>query len=138
MFAFTERSDRYAATYDWSAVFEVHCPAMARCLVFWAVKGIEGIKDIDRALRLVLDEALFRSYLYSLVSQLYCIDGLDEGNDSKIGTSLFIFTRCRPMFLTSYDWIPGRSAAKRLDNVNKIFGTCTLALPAGSWRGLEL
>ena len=104
---------------------------MARCLVFWAVQGIEGIKDIDRALRLVLDEALFRSYLYSLVSPLYCIDGLDEGNDSKIVTSLFIFTRCRPMFLTSYDWILGRSAAKRLDNVNKISGTLLFSIAGG-------
>jgi hypothetical protein len=99
MFAFTERSDRYAATYDWSAVFEVHSPAMARCLVFWAVKGFEGTKDVDGALRLALDETLPRSYLYSLVSLLYRIDGLDEGDDSKIVTALFIFTRCRPMFL---------------------------------------
>ena len=59
---------------------------MAGRLVFWGgvFRGIEDIKDIKRVLPLRLEEALFRSYLYSLLLLLYCLDGLDEGNDSKL------------------------------------------------------
>ena len=57
---------------------------MAGCLVFGGVRGIEDIKDIKRVLPLRLEEAHFRSYLYSLLLLLYCQEGLDEGNDSKI------------------------------------------------------